>query len=167
MFQSWDSDSRCLSPKNRNPQTSAGKRIRVWSWTTSELQPLILLTGPRLCRPPKVRFWPGRVIGPQAVPGGDGGVSAEASKREEEVSGSPRQHEGLHWDTGGTAGFFLQVLMEFWFPLCVQEMTQAQMVLEKITLQKCLLYFESVHGRPVKPRKTFLVLHISASCFWD
>ncbi|KAG7217816.1 hypothetical protein INR49_020878 [Caranx melampygus] len=30
----------------------------------------------------------------------------------------------------------------------VKEMTQAQMVLEKITLQKCLLYFESVHGRP-------------------
>ena len=33
--------------------------------------------------------------------------------------------------------------------LCVQDMTQAQMVLEKITLQKCLLYFESLHGRPV------------------
>ncbi|XP_049420201.1 protein FAM13C-like [Epinephelus fuscoguttatus] len=30
----------------------------------------------------------------------------------------------------------------------MKEMTQAQMVLEKITLQKCLLYFESVHGRP-------------------
>lgn len=25
------------------------------------------------------------------------------------------------------------------------------MVLEKITLQKCLLYFESLHGRPVSP----------------
>lgn len=35
--------------------------------------------------------------------------------------------------------------------MCVQEMTQAQMVLEKITLQKCLLYFESLHGRPVSP----------------
>lgn len=35
--------------------------------------------------------------------------------------------------------------------LSVQEMTQAQMVLEKITLQKCLLYFESLHGRPVSP----------------
>ncbi|KAF3852990.1 hypothetical protein F7725_013678 [Dissostichus mawsoni] len=30
----------------------------------------------------------------------------------------------------------------------MKDMTQAQMVLEKITLQKCLLYFESVHGRP-------------------
>uniref|UniRef100_A0AAX7UZP0 FAM13A-like domain-containing protein n=1 Tax=Astatotilapia calliptera TaxID=8154 RepID=A0AAX7UZP0_ASTCA len=30
----------------------------------------------------------------------------------------------------------------------MKEMTQAQMVLEKITLQKCLLYFESLHGRP-------------------
>ncbi|XP_069581265.1 protein FAM13A-like isoform X2 [Brachyistius frenatus] len=29
----------------------------------------------------------------------------------------------------------------------MKEMTQAQMVLEKITLQKCLLYFESLHGR--------------------
>nr|XP_020472372.1 protein FAM13A-like isoform X2 [Monopterus albus] len=30
----------------------------------------------------------------------------------------------------------------------IKEMTQSQMVLEKITLQKCLLYFESLHGRP-------------------
>ncbi|XP_056153405.1 protein FAM13C [Lampris incognitus] len=29
----------------------------------------------------------------------------------------------------------------------MKEMTQGQMVLEKITLQKCLLYFESLHGR--------------------
>ncbi|KAM8837119.1 protein FAM13C-like [Spinachia spinachia] len=35
----------------------------------------------------------------------------------------------------------------------MKDMTQAQMVLEKITLQKCLLYFESLHGRPeVKQR---------------
>ncbi len=33
---------------------------------------------------------------------------------------------------------------------CPQEMTQRQMALEKITLQKCLLYFESLHGRPVR-----------------
>ncbi|KAK2820179.1 hypothetical protein Q5P01_023138 [Channa striata] len=33
-------------------------------------------------------------------------------------------------------------------PENMKEMTQAQMVLEKITLQKCLLYFESLHGRP-------------------
>lgn len=36
---------------------------------------------------------------------------------------------------------------------CVQEMTQAQMVLEKITLQKCLLYFENLHGRPVSSQQ--------------
>ncbi|XP_035256966.1 protein FAM13C-like isoform X1 [Anguilla anguilla] len=30
----------------------------------------------------------------------------------------------------------------------VKEMTKKQMALEKITLQKCLLYFESLHGRP-------------------
>uniref|UniRef100_A0A671X1H8 Family with sequence similarity 13 member C n=1 Tax=Sparus aurata TaxID=8175 RepID=A0A671X1H8_SPAAU len=34
----------------------------------------------------------------------------------------------------------------------MKDMTQAQMVLEKITLQKCLLYFESLHGRPVSRR---------------
>lgn len=38
---------------------------------------------------------------------------------------------------------------------CPQEMTQRQMALEKITLQKCLLYFESLHGRPVRGFFTF------------
>ncbi|XP_053269670.1 protein FAM13A [Pleuronectes platessa] len=37
---------------------------------------------------------------------------------------------------------------ELGLPDNMKEMTQAQMVLEKITLQKCLLYFESLHGRP-------------------
>uniref|UniRef100_A0A669C078 FAM13A-like domain-containing protein n=1 Tax=Oreochromis niloticus TaxID=8128 RepID=A0A669C078_ORENI len=36
-------------------------------------------------------------------------------------------------------------------------MTQAQMVLEKITLQKCLLYFESLHGRPGTKQEKNLV----------
>uniref|UniRef100_A0A3Q2PWN6 FAM13A-like domain-containing protein n=1 Tax=Fundulus heteroclitus TaxID=8078 RepID=A0A3Q2PWN6_FUNHE len=36
-------------------------------------------------------------------------------------------------------------------------MTQAQMVLEKITLQKCLLYFESVHGQPGTKQEKNLV----------
>uniref|UniRef100_A0A8C5GCL9 Protein FAM13A-like n=1 Tax=Gouania willdenowi TaxID=441366 RepID=A0A8C5GCL9_GOUWI len=36
-------------------------------------------------------------------------------------------------------------------------MTQAQMVLEKITLQKCLLYFESLHGRPGTKQQRKLV----------
>ncbi|XP_068455348.1 protein FAM13C-like [Clinocottus analis] len=35
----------------------------------------------------------------------------------------------------------------------MKEMTQAQMVLEKMTLQKCLLYFESLHGRPAVKQK--------------
>ncbi|XP_059181317.1 protein FAM13C [Centropristis striata] len=39
----------------------------------------------------------------------------------------------------------------------MKEMTQAQMVLEKITLQKCLLYFESVHGRPGAKQEKSLV----------
>ncbi|XP_075891269.1 protein FAM13C [Nelusetta ayraudi] len=38
-----------------------------------------------------------------------------------------------------------------------KEMTQAQMVLEKITLQKCLLYFESLHGRPGTKREKKVV----------
>ncbi|MGH0118573.1 UNVERIFIED_CONTAM: hypothetical protein FKN15_050082 [Acipenser sinensis] len=33
-------------------------------------------------------------------------------------------------------------------PENMKEMTQKQMALEKVTLQKCLLYFESLHGRP-------------------
>lgn len=39
----------------------------------------------------------------------------------------------------------------------MKEMTQAQMVLEKITLQKCLLYFESLHGRPRTKQEKNLV----------
>ncbi|XP_008435924.1 protein FAM13A-like [Poecilia reticulata] len=39
----------------------------------------------------------------------------------------------------------------------MKEMTQAQMVLEKITLQKCLLYFESVHGQPGTKQEKNLV----------
>ncbi|MED6257475.1 hypothetical protein ATANTOWER_024329 [Ataeniobius toweri] len=39
----------------------------------------------------------------------------------------------------------------------MKEMTQSQMVLEKITLQKCLLYFESVHGQPETKQEKNLV----------
>ncbi|XP_029311351.1 protein FAM13C [Cottoperca gobio] len=39
----------------------------------------------------------------------------------------------------------------------MKDMTQAQMVLEKITLQKCLLYFESLHGRPGMKQERVLV----------
>ncbi|KAG7280089.1 hypothetical protein CRUP_018045 [Coryphaenoides rupestris] len=39
----------------------------------------------------------------------------------------------------------------------MKEMSQAQMVLEKITLQKCLLYFESLHGRPGTKQERNLV----------
>uniref|UniRef100_A0AAV2LD00 FAM13A-like domain-containing protein n=1 Tax=Knipowitschia caucasica TaxID=637954 RepID=A0AAV2LD00_KNICA len=42
-------------------------------------------------------------------------------------------------------------------PENMKEMTQAQMVLEKITLQKCLLYFESLHGRPGTKQEKNLV----------
>ncbi|XP_053890879.1 protein FAM13C isoform X6 [Malaclemys terrapin pileata] len=34
-------------------------------------------------------------------------------------------------------------------PETIKDMTKKQMALEKISLQKCLLYFENIHGRPV------------------
>ncbi|XP_056148279.1 protein FAM13A-like [Lampris incognitus] len=37
---------------------------------------------------------------------------------------------------------------ELGLPDSIKEMSQSQMALEKTSLQKCLLYFESVHGRP-------------------
>ncbi|XP_034050289.1 protein FAM13C isoform X2 [Thalassophryne amazonica] len=46
---------------------------------------------------------------------------------------------------------------ELGLPDNMKEMTQAQMVLEKITLQKCLLYFESLHGRPGTKQERILV----------
>ena len=33
--------------------------------------------------------------------------------------------------------------------VCLQEMSQSQRSLEKTALQKCLLHYESLHGRPV------------------
>ncbi|XP_010895965.2 protein FAM13C isoform X2 [Esox lucius] len=39
----------------------------------------------------------------------------------------------------------------------MKEMSQRQMALEKITLQKCLLYFESLHGRPGTKQERNLV----------
>ncbi|KAM6896864.1 protein FAM13C-like [Xenentodon cancila] len=42
-------------------------------------------------------------------------------------------------------------------PENMKEMSQAQMVMEKITLQKCLLYLESVHGRLGSKREKNLV----------
>ncbi|KAM6390899.1 protein FAM13C [Pluvialis apricaria] len=37
----------------------------------------------------------------------------------------------------------------FNLPEAIKDMTKKQMALEKISLQKCLLYVESIHGRPV------------------
>ncbi|KAM6093083.1 protein FAM13C isoform 3-T3 [Theristicus caerulescens] len=37
----------------------------------------------------------------------------------------------------------------FNLPETIKDMTKKQMALEKISLQKCLLYFESIHGQPV------------------
>ncbi|XP_039403332.1 protein FAM13C isoform X2 [Mauremys reevesii] len=38
---------------------------------------------------------------------------------------------------------------QFNLPESIKDMTKKQMALEKISLQKCLLYFENIHGRPV------------------
>uniref|UniRef100_W5MHS0 Family with sequence similarity 13 member C n=1 Tax=Lepisosteus oculatus TaxID=7918 RepID=W5MHS0_LEPOC len=42
-------------------------------------------------------------------------------------------------------------------PENMKEMNQNQMALEKVTLQKCLLYFESLHGRPVTKQERNLM----------
>lgn len=34
--------------------------------------------------------------------------------------------------------------------LCVQEVSHFQLTMEKASLQKCLLYFENLHGQPVR-----------------
>lgn len=36
----------------------------------------------------------------------------------------------------------------------MQEMSHFQMTMEKSSMQKCLLYYESLHGRPVRPAYT-------------
>lgn len=45
-------------------------------------------------------------------------------------------------------GHFWNVLTHFPFP-CWQDMTREQIGAEKVALQKALLYYESIHGRPV------------------
>ncbi|XP_067996156.1 protein FAM13C isoform X3 [Melanerpes formicivorus] len=45
----------------------------------------------------------------------------------------------------------------FNLPEAIKDMTKKQMALEKINLQKCLLYFESIHGESVtKPEKSLM-----------
>ncbi|XP_059677057.1 protein FAM13C [Gavia stellata] len=45
----------------------------------------------------------------------------------------------------------------FNLPETIKDMTKKQMALEKINLQKCLLYFESIHGRPVAKQEKSLM----------
>ncbi|XP_052654874.1 protein FAM13C isoform X10 [Harpia harpyja] len=42
-------------------------------------------------------------------------------------------------------------------PETIKDMTKKQMALEKISLQKCLLYFESIHGQPVTKQEKSLM----------
>ncbi|KAG6937230.1 family with sequence similarity 13 member C, partial [Chelydra serpentina] len=46
---------------------------------------------------------------------------------------------------------------QFNLPETIKDMTKKQMALEKISLQKCLLYFESIHGRPVTKQERKLM----------
>ncbi|XP_063194031.1 protein FAM13C isoform X5 [Chroicocephalus ridibundus] len=45
----------------------------------------------------------------------------------------------------------------FNLPETIKDMTKKQMALEKISLQKCLLYVESIHGRPVTKQEKSLM----------
>ncbi|XP_041260767.1 protein FAM13C isoform X4 [Onychostruthus taczanowskii] len=45
----------------------------------------------------------------------------------------------------------------FNLPETIKDMTKKQMALEKINLQKCLLYFESIHGQPVTKQEKSLM----------
>ncbi|XP_050196702.1 protein FAM13C isoform X8 [Myiozetetes cayanensis] len=45
----------------------------------------------------------------------------------------------------------------FNLPEAIKDMTKKQMALEKINLQKCLLYFESIHGEPVTKQEKSLM----------
>ncbi|XP_064369787.1 protein FAM13C isoform X4 [Dromaius novaehollandiae] len=45
----------------------------------------------------------------------------------------------------------------FNLPETLKDMTKKQMTLEKISLQKCLLYFENIHGRPVTKQEKSLM----------
>ncbi|KAG9267297.1 protein FAM13C [Astyanax mexicanus] len=60
-----------------------------------------------------------------------------------------------------TVDLLLKRLMEkrqaLGLPDNMKEMTHRQMALEKLTLQKCLLYFESLHGRPGTKQERNLV----------
>lgn len=47
------------------------------------------------------------------------------------------------------------------FPFLLQDMTKDQIANEKVALQKALLYYESIHGRPVCVTSNCL---IGASC---
>lgn len=43
----------------------------------------------------------------------------------------------------------------------MQEMSHVQMTMEKNSLQKCLLYFESLHGRPVRRAEIDPSVHVT------
>ena len=53
--------------------------------------------------------------------------------------------------------YWLMVCLQCSLCLLVQEMTHYQMALEKTSMQKCLLYFESLHGRPVRTNSVHLL----------
>lgn len=55
-----------------------------------------------------------------------------------------------------------------WLFSNLQEMNHVQMTMEKSNMQKCLLYFESLHGRPVRfTEKTLSLNWYSVLILWN
>ncbi|KAM4624543.1 protein FAM13C [Polymixia lowei] len=72
--------------------------------------------------------------------------------------GAPEQHKPTLEETADSLFRRLRDKRQaLGLPDNMKEMTQGQMVIEKITLQKCLLYFESLHGRPGTKQERSLV----------
>ncbi|XP_067285411.1 protein FAM13C isoform X2 [Pseudorasbora parva] len=70
----------------------------------------------------------------------------------------PQQHKpSLEETVDGLLKRLREKRQALGLPDNMKEMTQRQMALEKITLQKCLLYFESLHGRPGTKQERNLV----------
>ncbi|CAL8309972.1 unnamed protein product [Boreogadus saida] len=84
-------------------------------------------------------------LGPEGTTGDSNQLSRGGSSQQ----GEPEQHEPTLEETVESLfGRLREKRQTLGLPDNMKEMTQGQMVLEKITLQKCLLYFESLHGRP-------------------
>ncbi|CAL8302693.1 unnamed protein product [Lota lota] len=89
---------------------------------------------------------------------GTAGDSNQHSRHGSSQQGEPEQHKPTLEETVESLfGRLQEKRQTLGLPDNMKEMTQGQMVLEKITLQKCLLYLESLHGRPGTKQERNLV----------